>query len=213
MESQSATEVLLVRHGHVESNLPGSRFETKGDPPLSTVGRAQAAAMAEGLAREQALTAIYTSSLRRAIETGQIVECRLGLHPVVREDLCEWSFGDEMSLLDRIGLLIVVSLSRFTGANKHLAFFWSHSPSLRAFTSKVVTCLEDLAQQHAGERIIVVAHAGTIDAILGHYFPTEEEWMRGILCHCSITRVLLEGGTAHLLEFNRVFSPEGGYCS
>jgi broad specificity phosphatase PhoE len=213
MENRSATEVLLVRHGHVESTVPGSRFETKGDPPLSELGRAQAATVARGLAREQGLTAIYTSPLRRAMQTAQIIEHRLGLHPIECDDLREWGFGSKMGLLDRIRLLIAILVSRFTGAHKHLAFFWSHSPALRAFTSRVVMCLEDMARQHPGERIIVVAHAGTIDAILGHYFPKEEEWVRGVLRHCSITRVLLEGGTAHMLEFNRVFSPEGGGCS
>jgi len=210
MRNQSATEVLLVRHGHVESTVPGSRFETKGDPPLSELGRAQAQTMADGLTKEQGLTTLYASPLRRAMQTAQIIEHRLGVHPIECVDLREWGFGDKMGLLDRMGLLIATSLSRFTGAHKHLAFFWSRSPALRAFASSVVTCLEGLAQQHPGERIIVVAHAGTIDAILGYYFPKEEEWVRGVLRHCSVTRVLLEGGKARILEFNHVFSSTGG---
>ena len=67
-----ATRLYLVRHAQSE----GNRGEYEGpddDPPLSTVGHEQAGRLARRFAR-QSVDAVYSSPLRRALETAQAIE-------------------------------------------------------------------------------------------------------------------------------------------
>ena len=65
------TELLLVRHGQTDWNVQG-RFQGHADRPLSAAGRIEAEALSVVLGSER-LDAIYTSDLRRALETAQII--------------------------------------------------------------------------------------------------------------------------------------------
>jgi probable phosphoglycerate mutase len=87
------SRVLLVRHGQSEWNAAG-RWQGQADPPLSDLGRAQAASAARSLG---ALDAIYASDLQRAAETAAIISGALGVGPVILDpdlrerDAGEWS--------------------------------------------------------------------------------------------------------------------------
>src|SRR6185312_8770596 len=79
--------IWLARHGETDANAEG-RVQGTIDPPLNDRGREQA----RELAREAAslgLRALYTSHLRRARETADIVGAELGLEPRVDERFAE----------------------------------------------------------------------------------------------------------------------------
>ena len=85
--------LLLVRHGETDWNAAG-RIQGCTDTPLNARGRAQAAALAEKLrSSEERAEALYTSPLRRAAETAEIIGSALGLRPEPVEALREISFG------------------------------------------------------------------------------------------------------------------------
>ena len=68
-----AGQLIMVRHG--QQQWPDPETSTVGDwvdPPLSELGREQAAAVAAYLATEP-VTAVYSSNLKRAFDTGQAV--------------------------------------------------------------------------------------------------------------------------------------------
>ncbi len=73
------SRVLLVRHGQSEWNAQG-RWQGQADPPLTDAGRAQARAVARAIG---GVDAIFSSDLRRAAETAQIVSDALGVGPVI----------------------------------------------------------------------------------------------------------------------------------
>ena len=70
-------ELLVIRHALPEAEV---RSDGPADPPLSPLGLQQAEATAEFLADEM-VDAIVTSTMRRAIQTGQPLVDRLGLIP------------------------------------------------------------------------------------------------------------------------------------
>ena len=80
--------ILLARHGQSEDNGPPQRFSGSRDTPLSELGREQARALAREVAGE-GLRAIWTSQLRRARETAEIVGATLGIVPRVDARLAE----------------------------------------------------------------------------------------------------------------------------
>lgn len=70
-------ELLVIRHALPEAEV---RSDGPADPPLSPLGLQQAEATAEFLA-DETVDAIVTSTMRRAIQTGQPLVDRLGLIP------------------------------------------------------------------------------------------------------------------------------------
>lgn len=85
--------VLLARHGQTDWNAAG-KIQGVSDVPLNERGREQAAALAGRVLDAGAISAVYTSPLKRARETAEIIGRRLGLEPVPVAALTELNFGD-----------------------------------------------------------------------------------------------------------------------
>ncbi len=87
-------DILLVRHGESEANAIG-RLQGHLDSPLSERGREQAGIVANWLGRRRiGWDAAYTSPLRRASETAEILTGTMGTAPAVLEpDLKEVHAG------------------------------------------------------------------------------------------------------------------------
>ena len=79
------TTILLARHGETDWNREG-RFQGYADPALNDTGRAQAADLAAELTDVE-LTAVYSSPLRRAFETAELLAAPHRLTPVPVEAL------------------------------------------------------------------------------------------------------------------------------
>lgn len=84
--------LLMLRHGQTDFNL-GSRMQGQLDTELGELGRAQAVAAAEALAKRQPLL-IVSSDLRRAYDTAVTLGERTGLRVQVDHRLRETHLGD-----------------------------------------------------------------------------------------------------------------------
>jgi len=88
--------LVLLRHGQTEYNA-GSRMQGQLDTELSELGRAQAVAAAEVLAKRQPLL-IVSSDLRRAYDTAVVLGERTGVEVDVDSRLRETHLGDWQGL-------------------------------------------------------------------------------------------------------------------
>ncbi|MEZ0338693.1 glucosyl-3-phosphoglycerate phosphatase [Mycobacterium sp. pV006] len=84
--------LLLLRHGQTEYNA-GSRMQGQLDTDLSDLGRDQAVAAAQSLAKREPLL-IVSSDLRRALDTAVALGDRCGLPVNVDTRLRETHLGD-----------------------------------------------------------------------------------------------------------------------
>ncbi len=84
--------IFLLRHGENRANLTKEFSYKKTDYPLNDKGILQARQSGEAL-MGQSIQAIYTSPLKRALGTAQIVGEILGLSPIVEEDFRELNVG------------------------------------------------------------------------------------------------------------------------
>ena len=153
------TTILLARHGETDWNRE-NRFQGHADPPLNETGRAQAADLAGALANEP-LAAVYSSPLRRAFETAQIVGAPHGLEPVPVDALREVDVGSWQGLTRaEIEERFPEQFARWLDYEQG----WDDGESYDEMGRRVLAALLELAATHEGERILAVSHGGPVRA-------------------------------------------------
>ena len=86
------SRLLLVRHGDTELNS-AERYWGNTDVKLSDAGFRQAERLRDRLATER-IDAIYSSELRRASATAEIIASSHRLHVIICAELREMNFGE-----------------------------------------------------------------------------------------------------------------------
>ena len=148
------TRIILARHGETDWNRDGI-WQGHGDPPLNDLGRRQASALAERLA-DLTIDALYSSDLRRALETAEVVANVNGLVVVLDPQLREMDVGSWT------GLTRTQIDEQFPGATYH------DGESREAFDGRVVGALHRIASNHAGAQVLAVTHGGVVRALQRH---------------------------------------------
>jgi broad specificity phosphatase PhoE len=148
------TTILLARHGETDWNRDGI-WQGWADPPLNETGRAQARALAEQL-RSVPFDAVYSSDLRRAHETAEIVAAPHAVPVVADAGLREIDIG---------------SWSGLTRAEIDERFPTGERPDGETrdqHAARVLDAVERIARANLGRRILLVTHGGTMRALHGH---------------------------------------------
>ena len=176
--------IVLARHGETDWNRE-RRFQGHADTSLNEAGRAQAAELAE-LLRAERPSALYTSPLRRASETAQIVAARLGLRASELDPLREIDVGDWQ------GLTVDEVRTRFPElAEVAWHAGWPNGETYDQLAARVVPALLELGRRHPGERVLGITHAGPIRAALSASSGLSHEESRasiGPLANCAVFR-------------------------
>ncbi len=167
-------ELLLIRHARP---LRAESLNAPADPGLSPLGRRQAGALAGWLAPE-AIDAIYTSPLRRAMETAAPLAEAVGVDPVPEPALAEYD-------ADALAYIPIEEL-RAAGDPR-----WMELPDdIAGFQARVVEGVDRLAAAHPSERIALVCHGGVVNVIVAAVLGLGPR-MVFLPAYTSITRVLV----------------------
>jgi probable phosphoglycerate mutase len=160
------TTLILVRHGQSQVMVDRVVGGLKGCRGLSDLGRTQAAALRDRLARtgELSADAVYTSTMPRAVETAAIVAPALGHEPVQDEDLCELHPGECDGLAwDDAVAKYAIAYDQL--GNRPL----SPGGELGAeFQARVSGVVGRLLERHAGQTVVAVCHGGVVVAATLH---------------------------------------------
>lgn len=195
-------ELILIRHAQPAWVSEGT---ARNNPPLTELGREQAALVAKRASRWDGVTQLLVSPLLRARETAAPVAAALGLEPTVQpwmEEIrnpADW----EGSPVDTIVQILEKARQR------PIDELWDGLPggeSFREFHERICTGLEStLAARGARRlgselphlwdiadaegRLVIVAHGGSNAVILGALLglePVPWEWERFASRHTSL---------------------------
>jgi probable phosphoglycerate mutase len=153
------TEVWLVRHGDCYDGMT----ETE-DPPLSVLGRKQAALLAERV-REAKPAAVYSSPYRRALETARAITDDVRVDQRLVEMALEISGDGQLDFKEAPGNV---------------------SARMQAFVG-------DIAREHAGHRVVAVGHGAAIVAYLTDVLNLEPGRLRLLPYYTSVSVVRVLG--------------------
>ena len=157
------TTLLLVRHGETDWNRE-LRIQGSSDTDLNETGRAQARELAQELAEER-LDAVYSSDLRRARETAELVTAGRGLDVRLDSALRERSFGSWE------GLTREQIVERFGEHARH------DGESDEQVRERMLEAVRRIAAEHPHEEVLVVSHGGSLNALWHHAFGERiERW-------------------------------------
>ena len=194
LEEEGVTRLTLVRHA--QQDYPDGDYDPAEweDPPLSGLGRTQAMAVS-ALLGEQEVDVVACSTMRRAVETAQIVASPHELEPEVHPELVEiQSYRDLEPGVDPRDLMDPHEWAeREASFVRHLK--WDRIPFSEGsdeFRKRVVVGINSLLDEHAGKSIVLVSHGGVINAYLGDILGIDED-MFFLPNHCSITTVWVKG--------------------
>jgi broad specificity phosphatase PhoE len=152
-------ELVLIRHA---LPLRVTGVDGPADPRLSEAGLAQAALLAVYL-DDDPVTAVYSSPLRRAVETAAPLAARRGLQVETSDGLAEW---------DRNAAEYVpIEELRASGDPRWAAMVageWISDEAPETFAARVVASFDAIIERHPGELVVAVCHGGVINSYLGH---------------------------------------------
>jgi probable phosphoglycerate mutase len=193
------TEIILARHGETKWNVE-EVFRGRTDVELNQTGIKQAELLAEYLSKHK-IDAIYSSPLKRAVKTAEIIAGYHGLDIEVAPGLIDFDCGDWHGLLRQ----------EVQDKYKELYDLWVNHPdkvkipggeSLNDVGERAISVLDDVIAKHGGT-VILVAHRVVnkvlICALLGldnsHFWNIRQDI-------CGITTFVHENGQFILTEHN-----------
>ena len=154
-------KLILIRHGETLWNKEG-RVQGTSDIELSDIGTNQAGLLASSL-KNQHIEAIYSSPLKRALQTAQIINDFHSLHIHTYKELMEMNQG----------IFEGLSFKELMNDKKDFLKKWIADPaSVKMPEGESLTELQDRAwriMEHIisqGKNALVVSHNFTIAAIL-----------------------------------------------
>ncbi|HET6863154.1 MAG TPA: histidine phosphatase family protein [Pyrinomonadaceae bacterium] len=199
-----ATQVLLIRHGQSEGNAE-KRFGGHTATPLSPLGRRQAEATAAAISNES-ITAIYSSDLQRATATAEPLSV-----------LTKIEINHSTAFRER-GVGVMEGLTFQEAAEKHpdqyaalLRRDFDHvltgGESYRQLLDRAWMKLDAVVTEHAGGRIVIFSHTGTICILALHLMGALDApalkpvWISS--SNCGISRFeLRDDGFVRVLSIN-----------
>ncbi|XP_051140460.1 phosphoglycerate mutase-like protein 4 [Andrographis paniculata] len=163
--SPKFAEIIIVRHGETEWNVV-HRIQGQLDVDLNDVGRQQAVAVAKRLSREPKISAVYSSDLKRAYETAEVIAKHCGVPEVIKEPgFRERHVGDIQGVVfSDIAKVNPIAYKAFV-SNQDDQEIPGGGESFNQLYDRCTSALQRIAQKHQGERVVVVSHGGTIRAL------------------------------------------------
>jgi probable phosphoglycerate mutase len=152
-------ELILIRHG-----LPVRSAETD-DPPLTDEGHDQARRAARWLSDER-IDAVWSSPMRRAVQTAEPFVAQSGLPLTTHPGIVEFDRGSG-------AYIPMEELKREDYAAWKAMADGDFDVDIFAFSNAVVGALEEIVAANAGKRVAVFCHGGVVNVWTAHVLKME----------------------------------------
>ena len=167
------TTIILVRHGECSANIE-ERFRGRCDFELNELGLQQAEQIAPALQKLNP-TALYSSPLRRAVQSLEPTSQAMGLDINIEEDLTNISFGAWEGR----------KKSDIAREQPELWDLWKRNPEELSFPGmesvdevgrRSRAVLDRLVQARAGETIAVCTHRTVLKPLVSYCLDMARPW-------------------------------------
>lgn len=156
------TRFCLIRHGETAWNAE-RRLQGHTDISLNDQGKIQAAQMAQALKKSNLqFDVLYTSTLKRAIETANAIEQCFARPAIQIDALRERHFGALQGLTTDEAPTLQPPIWQ-AHINRQLDHDLDGGESILQFSERIEGVFEQLRQKHLQKTILIVSHGGVLD--------------------------------------------------
>ena len=194
-QRQEPTRLVLLRHGQTPLSVE-RRYSGRGNPELTELGRAQAAAAGRRLGADSSISAIVSSPLARATATARAGADVNGLDVEVVDGLTETDFGEWE------GLTFLEAAGRDPQVHREWLGDVTLPPpggeSFAAVAGRIGDVKQSLLQRFPGRTVLVVSHVTPIKTLLRDALRAGPEVLYSIhldLASVSIVEFYPDGGS------------------
>jgi phosphoserine phosphatase len=195
------TKIVLTRHGHVQGIEP-ERFRGREPLELTERGRAQAAAVARRIADGWRVRKIYTSPMRRCVDTGAAIAKACGVAAEICDDLNDIDYGAWQ----------FKTLAAAKKADPDLFAAWFATPQLVRFpngeslqdvAARAADALRFVLARHRRDTIVLVGHDSLNRALLLQLLGLPlANYRRVAQSPCCLNEIDIDGGSACIVRLN-----------
>ena len=195
----SGIRILLIRHGETEWNRL-HRFQGRSDLPLNQKGNEQANALASAL-KDEAITAIYSSPLERAIETARHIGKFHPATPLIEESgLMEMDLGDFEGMEAQKWAVNYVDFRKAWEENP-AALAMPGGESLKEVQERAVDTLERISKPYdPGCTLLICSHNFVIVSLLCHASKTSLDQFREMRQETASLNIFYKDGNHFHVE-------------
>lgn len=170
-------KIYIARHGETDSNKAKKLMGQRIDEPLNAEGIRQAQELSKIISRD--FDIIFTSPLKRAVETAKIISDHINVPIVERKELIERDFGDLSGkgwdeMFDAVSGMTNLQKMDFEQNYDYRPFGGESAEEVR---DRLLKFVDELKKYFSGKKILVVAHGGILK--MAHYLFSEEPLRTG----------------------------------
>jgi probable phosphoglycerate mutase len=191
--------ILLIRHGETDWNRE-KRLQGFIDIGLNAIGIEQAKLLASVL-QSESIDAAYASDLVRAYDTAHTIAQHHQLEVLKDPSLRERCYGEiQGKTYAEIAVTHPENYEAWVTRNAH--FQPQDGESLQQFYDRVINGLKNIAKQHLGQTILVVAHGGVLDCVYraAENIPLSEKRKIELL-NTSLNRLKFDGEKFQIISW------------
>ncbi len=162
-------KIYFVRHGETDWNFEGRLMGRGNDESLNKKGIEQAHALAEKIDKD--FEVLFSSPLKRASQTAEIIGQSLKLPVLFRTEVMEWDAGSlggkkwsEIPMITN-GMVSIEKLDKELGAN----FDKYGGEKNEEIRDRVKKFIDEVKKDFNGKKVLVVTHGGIIRTVHGLY--------------------------------------------
>lgn len=200
------TTLILVRHAQAEGNFL-REFHGWTDSRITEMGHEQAALVAERLS-DLRIDVLYSSSMKRALQTAQYISDRKQL-PILRTDKLKEINGGAWEGVAFSQLPVKWPQEHETWENRPHLHRMPGGETMEEFQKRLIEEIESIIKANPGKVICIVTHGTAIKSLMCHFQVCDLSEMAKIPWYdnTSITiieheegrfKVLQEGDASHL---------------
>lgn len=198
-------QIVFIRHGQTDVNKEKRLQGAKIDQDLNAVGRAYAEKAAAHFDPSE-FAAVYTSPLKRAIETAQIfTKGQKKLH--LDKRLLEFDFGewDGMKMAE-IRQQYPDVVDPWGKVNRHYVKYAPHGETYQHFDQRCGSFLDEMYQKYPKQKVLVVAHGRLIRMMAAHYLTHGNMDQIDTLDNCALAKFEVREGQVRMFYYNRLLA-------
>lgn len=191
------TIIYLTRHGETEWNIE-KRLQGRGDSPLTKDGIQRAKELRDRI-KNIDIDVIYSSPIKRALNTANILRGNKNIDIVTDDSLMEMCFGDyEGKKID-----IVQEENPSWDINLimqgNVEICAPNGENLKEVRERISKLMNKIIAENIGKSILIVTHGITLKALM--YYFKDEDVNSEVMGQATLTKINIDEKNNFYIEF------------